>query len=763
MTTFTRNTFLKGSGALVVAFGMPLGVAATAAARGSADVPFPNVDPSQLDSWLAIAADGKVTIFTGRNDSGQHKQTAMAQIVAEELDVPFESIAVLMGDTAMTANQGGSTSSDGLLNGAKPLRHAAAEARRVLLNLAAEKLGTPATQLKVVDGVVSVAADASKKSTYAELIGNKRLNTKVQVVGSGATLDVQGLAPLKEPSTYKVIGRSIPSVTIPKKVTATWPRVHNVRVPGMVHARLVMPPSVGAHLVSVKGFPRKLPGILKVVAQGDFLAVVAETEWAAIQGAATLQAKWSESPQLSSSGDVFHYLRTSSVVREVPLGGANVGSVDAGFTKATKTIQADYDFPVQMHGMIGPSCSVADVSGGKCTVWAGTQAPFQTRQAVAAMLNMPEESVRVMSLETSGAYGRLGVDDSSQAAAFLSQQVGKPVRVQWMRQQEHAWSPQYPPSTFSFRAGIDAGGNVVAWDQTEWTWNTVAPELPLLLSQRAPLVAAAPNFFRPLGGGDVGAYAFETMRATGRGVTPQFRTTPMRSPGRAQINFAGEQFLDEVAATVGADPIALRAKYLADNSDPYTRQGTKARMAAVLEAARVASGWQTRPSPGPGARSNARVVSGRGISIVASQRSSYVATVAEVDVDRVTGKVTVKRLVVAVDAGQIVNPVGIRSQIEGASIYATSRALKEQVAFDKAKITNKDWTTYPILRFMEVPKVEITLLDRPELMVNSGIGEPPNTNVPAAIGNAIYDATGVRIRSLPFTRERVKTALKGAA
>jgi CO/xanthine dehydrogenase Mo-binding subunit len=276
-------------------------------------------------------------------------------------------------------------------------------------------------------------------------------------------------------------------------------------------------------------------------------------------------------------------------------------------------------------------------------------------------------------------------------------------------------------------------------------------------------VAAAPNFFRPLGGGDVGAYAFETMRATGRGVTPQFRTTPMRSPGRAQINFAGEQFLDEVAATVGADPIALRAKYLADNSDPYTRQGTKARMAAVLEAARVASGWQTRPSPGPGARSNARVVSGRGISIVASQRSSYVATVAEVDVDRVTGKVTVKRLVVAVDAGQIVNPVGIRSQIEGASIYATSRALKEQVAFDKAKITNKDWTTYPILRFMEVPKVEITLLDRPELMVNSGIGEPPNTNVPAAIGNAIYDATGVRIRSLPFTRERVKTALKGAA
>jgi len=421
-----------------------------------------------------------------------------------------------------------------------------------------------------------------------------------------------------------------------------------------------------------------------------------------------------------------------------------------------------------MHGMLGPSCAVADYHDGQVTVWSGTQGPTSTQAAVAAMLEIPVTSVRLRPAESSGAYGRLGTDDAAPAAAFLSKQVGKPGRLQWMRPHENSWSPQYPPSTFSFRAGVDATGKVVAWEQQEWTWNTSSPELSLMLASRGGPVVGAVTFHRPPGGGDVSAYQFDNQRQTGSGVAPLFRTTAMRSPGREQINFSGEQFLDEIAAGTGQDPIAIRLRHLGENADPYTTQSTAPRMKAVLDGIKLAAAWQTRPSPGPGASSDARVVSGRGISLVASQRSSYIATVADVTVDRKTGKVRVTKLRSVVDAGQIVNPLGIKRQIEGAMLYATSRALHEQVVFDKKKILTSDWVHYPILRFNEVPEIEITLVDRPDLrgandsFVNSGIGEPPNTVVPAAIGNAFFDATGVRMRDLPLTPARVRAALAAA-
>jgi CO/xanthine dehydrogenase Mo-binding subunit len=757
---FSRRAFVQGGGALVVAFGLPLSLSTTATGQA---VAFPFVDPTQLDSWLRIGQDGKVTVFTGRVDSGQHKQTSFGQIVAEELDVAFESIHMVMGDTALVPNQGGSTASDGLLNGGKPLRHAAAEARRVLLNLAATRLGVPAAQLSVVNSVVS---GGGRSVTYSELIGNQRLNTKVTQLSSGSTLDLQVQARVKDPNTYKLVGKSVRSVAIPHKVTGTWARVHNIRVAGMLHARAVLPPSPAAHLVSVDGFSQRVPDLVKVVAKGDFLAVVAKSEWGAIQALNSIKATWDETPSLPGSGNIYKHLRTTtpSATRLV----TNTGNVDTAIAGAAKTLSAQYNFPAQMHGMIGPNAAVADVRDGIALVWTGTQVPFGTQAAVARMLGIPQTSVRLQLSESSGAYGRLGMDDAAVGAAFLSQEVGKPVRLQWMRGQEHAWSPQYPPYAYDLRAGVDAAGKIVAFDLKEYAWGTNSIEDPLRLAAREPISSTGLGSLRPPGGGEVSAYAFSNFRHVGFGVPALLRGLYMRSPGRIQVNFAGEQFLDEIAAATGQDPIELRLRHLSDNVDPYRTSSIKPPMTAVLEAARTAFKWETRPSPGPGAKSSERVVTGRGISLVASQRSAYVANVAEVEVDKKTGKVRVTKFMAAVDAGQIVNPVGIRAQIEGAIIYAVSRSLLEQVVFNRKEVLITDWVNYPILRFNDIPDIEIVLLNRPDVRgtndsyVNSGIGEPPNTTPPAAIGNAIFDATGVRIRELPYTPAKVRAALKAA-
>lgn len=774
--SFSRTTFLRGGGALIIAFGLPLSLTAREAAAAS--VPYPNVDPSQLDSWLAVSADGKVTVFTGRDDTGQHKETSYAQIVGDELDLPFDSVSVVMGDTARVPNQGGSEASDGLLNGGKPLRHAAAEARQVLVNMAAARFGVSAAQLGVTNGVVSVTSNPSQSVSYATLVGGQRFNTPMTVLGSSTTLDVAGSVPaqVKDPSLYTLIGQSIPSPAIPKMVTATWPRVPNVRLPGMVHARVVLPPAVGVHLVSVDGFKTKPTGVVSIVSHGDFVAVVAQEEWQAIQAMDSLQTTWTPSPGLlSSNGNVYEYLRTTNRVSQsvtVPL----VGNVDTAIAGAAKTLSAQYNYPGQSHGMLAPSCAIADVQNGQAICWSGTQSPFSTQASIAAIIGVPTTNVRVIALYNSGAYGREGTDDVATAAAYLSQQVGKPVRLQWMRQQEQGWEPTYPPSAFSFRAGVDSTGQIIAWDHQEFATAAAGTDLPTQLIASAPLATSGTPSFRPPGGGDISAYAFANMRVLGNAAVPQLRGAAMRSPGRIQVNFAGEQFMDEIAAATGQDPIAFRLRHLSNNTDPYTLVSMQPRMAAVLQTAQQVSGWKSRPSPGPGATSNARVVSGRGIAIVASQRSSYIANVAEVEVDKKTGKVSVTQMHVTVDAGQIVNPIGIQAQIQGATIFSTSRALHEEVVFTRSHVVDADWVSYPILRFVDVPQaINITLLNQPTLSpagsfanggmgsyVNSGIGEPPNTVVPAAIGNAIFDATGVRVREAPYTPGRVRAALKAA-
>jgi CO/xanthine dehydrogenase Mo-binding subunit len=511
-----------------------------------------------------------------------------------------------------------------------------------------------------------------------------------------------------------------------------------------------------------------------VVIKGDFVAVVTEQEWQAIEALDNVKATWKETPTLPGNGNVFQYLRTTKPFKQTAVGSN--GNVDSGLAAAAKSFSAQYNYPGQIHGAIGPQCAVADVRGNQCTLLSETQVPFSTQKAAATMLGIPAGNVHLIYIEGSGQYGRGGMDDAGVAAAYVSQQIGKPVRVQLMRQQETAWGPSFPPSAFTFRAGVDSSGLITSWDHQETAWGTNSLELPLQLAAAQDVTTTGGPSNRPPGGGDVATYAFGNFRQIGNSVTALMRGIYMRSPGRIQVNFAGEQFMDEIASATGQDPIQFRLRHLADNNDIYTLASIKPRMQAVLQAAQKVTGWEARPSPGPGAKSSDRVVSGRGIAIVASQRSSYVANVAEVDVDKKTGKVTVKRMDVIVDAGQIVNPTAIKAQIEGATLYATSRALKEQMLFTKSAITSVDWVTYPILRFVEIPDaINVTLLDQPALSpvgsfdnggmgsyVNSGIGEPPNTVPPAAIGNAIFDATGVRIRELPFTPARVRAALKDA-
>jgi nicotinate dehydrogenase subunit B len=746
MMRATRSDFLKAGGALVVGFAIP-GVASASTAATAQAGRYGYVDPAKLDSWIAVAQDGTVTYFTGRIDFGQHKQTAFSQIVAEELDVPYAAVHAVMGDTARTPNQGPSTASNGLLDGAKPLRHAAAEARRVLLELASERLGVPVSHLVVTDGVVSVNGESERQVPYGALIGGRRFGTTLSVTHpDSATVDVQGTATLKDPRNYRIVGQSIPAVDITPKVSARWPRVHNVRLSGMLHARLVLPPTPGAHVARIGGLRGTVPDVVQVVHDGDLVAVVAKTEWAAIKGAEAVDVTWTEA-SLPSNNAVFDYLRGAPAIYPVHQTFKPVGDVDAVLGGAHRTFEAVYDYPAQNHGMIGPSCGVAEFRDGELVAYAGTQDPPTTREAIAKLLGLPKSSVRVIPVESSGCYGRLGVDDATVAAAFLAKKVGRPVRVQLMRAQEHVWEPVQQPSSFTLRAGIDANGKIIAWDQQEWTWGWDETELPLRLVPGEGLKSDTEPLFRQPGGGESSSYQFGAMRGRGYTAAPLLRGTAMRSPGRIQINFAGEQFMDEIAAATKQDPIAFRLRH---TSDPRT--------IAILKRAAEASGWETRPSPSGEAHTAARIAKGRGIAVVSNQRNSYVATVAHVEVDRQTGKVAVKRIVVAADAGIVVNPVGIRAQIEGATIYATSRSLKEEVAYDKSKVLTKDWVSYPILRFSEVPQIEIALIDRKDVLPG-GIGEPPNTTPAAAIGNAIFDATGVRIRRLPYTPSRVRAAL----
>jgi nicotinate dehydrogenase subunit B len=768
--SLSRRQILKGGGALVVSFSFcgplsralaqsdqtlqPRPYAAERVDLGTF-VPEPGdyLDPRELDSWLAVVQDGSVTVFTGKVDIGTGSRTSLAQIVADELDVPFSRVTMAMGDTAKSVDQGRTVGSSTIPRGGAQLRQAAAAARQELLKLASAQLGAPAEKLTVADGVVSVEGDASKSVSYSRLIGGKRFNVKITATGYQAGMNVAPEVKPKSYKNYKVVGTSIPRVDLPAKFTGAYMYTPDFRMPGMLHGRPVRPNTAVAKPLKVdESSIAHIPGVVKVVQEGSFVGVVAETEWAAIQAAKALKVTWSnaETKIPADRHEVDRYLTDTKPVRE--LSTNKKGNVDTAFPQAARTVEATYHWPFQNHGMMLPSCAVADVRGDKATIWTGAQGPFTTRDRISTMLKVPRKNVEVHFIEASGCYGRLTADDAAEDAVLLSRAVGKPVRVQWMRADEQVWDPKGPQQLTLVRAAIDAQGKVTAWDYLDrsfpWTESQGTPQLAERQIGITPNNDGNPNGAG--GAGDI--YGFENMQIQSKTIPWMFpepmplRTASLRSPGEPPRVFATESFIDELAAEVRMDPVQFRLAYL---------KGDK-RITEALSTAAEKAGWTERPSPSPA--SGEKILRGRGVAV--NQRGGSVpAVVAEVEVDTSTGKVTVTRITMAYDCGLIINPDGVKNQIEGNVMQGVSRALIEEVKFDAAGVKSVDWVTYPVIRFRDVPDVQIFLINRPELPA-AGAAETPIVVVPAAIANAIFDATGARLREVPFTPERVLSALK---
>jgi nicotinate dehydrogenase subunit B len=753
-STFSRRAVLKGAGAFVVSIGMPVGldtVLGVNAAR--AQGARPPLTPDQLSSFIAVNADGSVSAFFGKTDMAQGLFTAIGQIVAEELDVPYKAVTVIMGQTASSVNQGGSSGSTGIQFGGKQMRMAAAEARRVLLDMAAEKLGTPADQLIVVDGQVSAAFNRDKETSYADLIGGKYFNVQLEWNKQiGNQLYAPGKAQPKKHTEYKIVGKSIPRDDIAPVVFGTQDYVTDVKVPGMVHGRMIRPPVAGAMPAKIdEGSIKDIPGA-RVVHQNGFLGVVADEEWDAIKAAEKLKVEWSDAtPAFPSQATLYDHIRKAPV-RHRKVEKEN-GNVDDAFRNAARVVEAEYEWPFQSHACMGPGCGVVDVRPDKVTVWTGSPKSHFCRDGVANILGVPVAKVEGISMQFAGAYGRNDAGDACMDAAVLSKAVGKPVRVQYMRNEGTGWDPKGPASIHRGRAAIDAGGNVTGYEFyskgfSRWDvqTNESRPERTL-----AGHFLGVPLKSEDMFGAPAEAYEYANKRTLWETIAPlldrasPLRTSHLRDPVGPQLHFASESFIDEMAHAVGADPVQFRLKYLKNE-----------RHAAVIKAAAEKSGWVARPSPRKDQTGD--TVSGRGIAY-APRNGTIVAIVAEVEVDRRSGKIWARKFTVAHDCGQIINPMGLERCIEGNIIQGISRTLWEETRFDNKSVTSIDWITYPILDITEAPEqVDIVLLNKPD-QPPTGAGEPSIRPVAAAIANAIFDATGVRIRRVPFSPDRVKQAL----
>jgi len=747
----SRRDLLKGTGVLVVSFSF-FGRVSNALAQGDG-LSVDGMDPTVLDSWMAIAKDGTVTVFTGKVELGTGVVTALAQVVAEELDVRFDKVYMDSGDTDKAVDQGVTAAARTIERGGVQLRQASAVARQELLKLASARLDSPVDKLTVTDGVVSVVGNPSRKIAYGDLLGGKRFNVKITASGSGWDMKVAPLVPAKDPKDYKIVGKSIPRVDLPEKFTGEFVYSQDVSVPGMLHGRALRPATSLSMPSNVdESSIRNIPGVVKVVREGSFVGVVAETEWAAIQAARALKVTWSEPTLKMPSGpdEVFDYLKNTKSFKDNVV--TNRGNLDAAFSQAHKVLEATYYWPFQLHGMMGPPCAVADVRGDRATIWAGTQGPFRTRDAIAKMLNIPPKNVHLLYREGSGSYGRLECDDTAEDAALMSRAVGKPVRVQWMREDEHAWDPKGPAQYTTVRAGIDAQGNVIAWDFMDRSFPWTASEgNPLLASSQIGLTPTTPGFLNGAGGGGQ-IYTFENQKVLAanipwvqKGDWP-LRTSNLRAPGDLARVFASESMIDDIASYLHVDPVQFRLRYLTSDK----------RISEVLVTTAKNAGWTDRPSPAPA--SSGTKAAGRGVA-AANRANTMTAAVAEIEVDKKTGEISVKKITLTHDCGLIVNPDGLKNQIEGNIIQGVSRALMEEVQFDTTGQKNLDWDSYPVIRFNQVPDVEIFLINQPKMQPLGG-GEPSIVPITAAIGNAFFDATGVRLRRAPFTPDRVLAALK---
>jgi CO/xanthine dehydrogenase Mo-binding subunit len=727
-----RRNFLKSGGAMVVTFSLPAGI--NAATDPAAATPAKSVASDRVEGFLAIDAKGRVTVYSGKVDLGTGIETAMAQIAAEELSVPLDSVTVIQGDTLLTPDQGITWGSLSIQVGGMQIRQAAATARQALLTEGAAKLGMASDAVGVRDGVV-VPKAGGKGVSYAALVGGKDF-----------TLAVDAKAPLKDPSAYTIVGQSVPRVDIPDKVTGRFIYMQDFKRKGMLHARVVRPAGIKATLQSMNDFDcHKIPGYVGVVKKGNFVAVLARTEWAAIVASRALSTTWSDWSGLPDQAKLWEYVRGIKVVKDEDL--QKVGdAAQALKTPNAKIVKASYDFGIHTHGSIGPSCAVAEYVDGNLTVWCASQQNHLLRKQLSNMLGMKPENIRCIYIEGAGCYGRNGHEDAAADAALIAREVGLPVRVQWMRHDEHGWDPKGPPMLYDFTAALDDSGGVIGWQGEAYLPDRPKDFAVTLLSAELAGLPYEPshpgNIFNSLGI----PYTFPNVRAVAHWVaeTP-LRPSWIRTPGRMQNTFANECFMDEVAIAAGADPLEFRLKNL---NDP--------RGAELLRALAELASWKpTKREPPTG-----DVARGRGVAYTKYELArTYVGVVADVEVNVKTGKVIVTKSYVAHDCGQIINPDGLRNQIEGNVVQTVSRTLLEEVKFDRSRVTSVDWVSYPILKFPEVPDVAIKLIDRPTEKP-WGAGEPTAAVVPSAIANAIYNATGARVRSVPFTPEKVQAALK---
>jgi CO/xanthine dehydrogenase Mo-binding subunit len=762
----SRRSFLKRGGALVV--GLSLAGAGRAAAAYQPPLGDYGPDVNQLDTWLAVHQDGSVTLFTGVVELGTGSVTGLLQIAAEELDVPFAAMSVVTPDTLRTPDQFVSSGSRAISQHGPPIRQAAAEARQYLVNLAAGKLGVPAAQLEVVDGVVRSTADASKNVSYGALIGGGLFNAPIT-----------GTAKPKTPDRYKLVGTSVPRIDFPSIVSGTHQYIQNFHLPGMLYGRIIRPATQGAALVKVNGFKQKVSGVVKVVHRGDWLGVIAKSDWEAVLAARALDVTWSDWSGLPPEGNLHKTMRTLPLYdaaanpQDLRIGAQyknpnpnlfqNTGNVDAAIAGAPKKIGGvTYTAPFLAHGSIGPSAAAAVWQDDRLTVWTSTQTPYGTREAIAKFWGVPNNNVRLISAQGSGTYGQNGSDDAAMDATLLARAVDKPVRVQWRRWDEHTWENYKSARVYDMSGAVDANGKMVAWKSESWGFtNYGRPEYhepahggepgSLFTAQLAGWTGATVEE----GGGSQGSPSYTIPNLWGKhnflGAPSQrkgslrIKSGSMRNPSAFFDAFASESFVDELAALAGTDPIDFRLKHM-----------TSPRAIAALRAAADAANWEYRPSPNPN-RGKGPILRGRGVTV-----GGNVAEIFEVEVNTKTGKVFVPRVVVAMDPGLVINPNALTSQVEGAVTFGISNGLHEQVRFDRTKVTSRDWVTYPIMRYKDSPlEIETVLISRPD-QPSSGGGEPPHQPVLAGLANAIFDATGVRMRDLPFTAPKVKAALKAA-
>ena len=724
MAYISRRSFMQGTAGLFVAFSMPRAAAASAT----------TVAADSVDAYLAVAPDGSVMVFSGKVDLGTGARAAIRQIVAEELSLSPERIGLIEGDTAITPDQGPTGGSTGIMVGGVQIRQAAATARARLLALGAAHLNRPRSDLETREGAVMIRSDGDMVS-FAALIGDAAFNVPVDKA-----------APLRDPDTYTIVGTSYPRPDIPAKLTARHTYVHDHRVEGMWHARVVRPPAIGAKLLGVDdGSVAKIPQA-QIVRIHDFLAVAAPREWDAVRAMRALRATWSNAAMLPGSEALFDAIRATPVARTETL--RSTGDATAVLDAAPRVISASYAWPIQSHAPMGPACAVADISDGGGTVWTAAQDTHHLRRTIAKLLALDVNKLRLIYMDGSGSYGTSGNDDAAFEAALLSRELRRPMRVQWMREDEHGWDPKGPPQLLDLRATLGVDGEITAWETVAMVPANAPsqPDIPLVAAVAAGLDDGRGLFAGLLSLNADAPYAVANMRAEIRWqATTPLRPSNLRAPGKIGNVFAVESFFDELAATAGVDPLAYRLRLL---HDPRGRE--------VLERVGAMMQWSARVAP---TDRREKILNGRGIAYVHyKQAENYVATGMDVSVDTSTGAVRVLRVACAHDCGLIINPDAVRAQIEGCILQTLSRTLFEEVTFDRSRVTSTDWASYPILTFPDVPQLDIALIDRRHERP-LGAGEAAAAAVAAALGNAVFDAAGVRLRRTPLTPTRVKAAL----